>query len=296
MTPQEQQLIDGLVDRIRSTQAVDKDDEADRYLHSKLDSVPDVLYLLAQTVLVQQYGLDNAQGQITGLQQQIDEMQGQLEDAQAQLAQAQQKKPGSFLGKIFGTDEQQPQGGYPPQGYQGQPYPPQGGQYAPVNTGYPPPPPPYGQPSYGQPMGQPGYVQQPPASGGFMRGALQTAAGVAAGAMVFEGMESMFRGFGGSEHERPTEVVNNNYYGDESREHEHRESGDDSSFYNPSQDASRQGVDGGSEHRGFADTDNDNSGFDDNSSNDFSDGGDYDDSGSDDGGGFDDGGSNDDSF
>ncbi|MDE1161310.1 MAG: DUF2076 domain-containing protein [Acidobacteriaceae bacterium] len=278
MTPQEQQLIDGLVDRIRATPAADKDDTADRYIHSRLDAVPDAMYVLTQTVLVQQYGLENAQGQIQDLQEQLDDLQQQLEQAQ------QAKKPGSFLGKIFGSEEQQP-APLPPQPGYGQP------QYQPVNTGYPPPPPAYGQPGYGQPTyAQPGYGQPayggPSGGGGFLRGALQTAAGVAAGAMVFEGMESMFHGFGsgvGSEH--PTEIINNNYYDDNgSREH-HESSSTDSSFYNPSQDASRDS----SSSNNFAD----NSGYNDDSTSDFSDGGDssYDD----DSNSFDDGGNDDDS-
>ena len=64
--------------------------------------------------------------------------------------------------------------------------------------------------------------------GGFLRGALQTATGVAAGALAFEGVESLMHGFGreagygggqgfgsfdGSQ--RPTEEIVNNYYGDD---------------------------------------------------------------------------------
>ena len=64
--------------------------------------------------------------------------------------------------------------------------------------------------------------------GGFLQGALQTAAGVAAGALAFEGVESLMhgfghaagygggQGFGGFEGgQRPTEEVVNNYYGDD---------------------------------------------------------------------------------
>ena len=54
MTPQEQQMIDGLIDRIRNTQVTDNDLDAARYLQQGLAGNPDALYVLAQTVLVQQ--------------------------------------------------------------------------------------------------------------------------------------------------------------------------------------------------------------------------------------------------
>ncbi|WP_433983243.1 DUF2076 family protein [Tunturiibacter empetritectus] len=100
-------------------------------------------------------------------------------------------------------------------------YPP----YAPVGGGYGAAPQygapvQYAPPQYGAPRGMGG--------GGFLRGAMQTAAGVAAGALAFEGVESLMHGFG---HEagygggqglggfeggqRPTEEIVNNYYGDD---------------------------------------------------------------------------------
>ncbi len=54
---------------------------------------------------------------------------------------------------------------------------------------------------------------------------MQTATGVAAGALAFEGIESLMHGFGGSGGGfgsgggRPEEIINN-YYGDSGREHE----------------------------------------------------------------------------
>ena len=56
------------------------------------------------------------------------------------------------------------------------------------------------QQPYAQPYAQPG--AQAPAGGGFMRGALQTAAGVAGGVMLAEGISSLFH------QNQPTEVVN----------------------------------------------------------------------------------------
>jgi hypothetical protein len=206
MTPQEQQLLQGLTDRINQTVLPDKDPEAEQYLNQSLGRNPDSLYILAQTVLVQQYALDQAKKQ--------------LDDAKQQLASAQQLPPQpvhhtSFLGNLLGTEE-------------------------PSRPAPPPPPPPqqqqYGQPQYAQPQFiQPGYGQPsfgaPMGGSGFLGSALRTAGGVAAGALAFEGIESLMHGFG--EHAgygggsgfgnmgggRPEEVINN-YYGD-SGEHEH---------------------------------------------------------------------------
>src|SRR5579875_3111155 len=283
MTPQEQELIDGLIERVRNTQVADKDLDAERYLQQNLAAIPDALYILAQTVLVQQYGLQQAQ-------QQIQQLQDALEEARQH---AQQSGGGGFLSKIFGGGSgQQQQASYQPQP-----------QYQPVNNpGYPPQgypqqgyaPPAYG-PVYGQPVGYGG-------GGGFLRGAMQTAAGVAMGEMAFESMESLFHGFGGGGYERPGETVINNYYDDAGGgAHEHRV--DDSNFYNPTDDASRQDV-GGQDLSGqdlgdqsgqnFADAGDSDSGSyigglrgD---SNDFVDNSGFDDSGFDDSGsGFDDG-------
>jgi hypothetical protein len=70
-----------------------------------------------------------------------------------------------------------------------------------------------------------------PGGGGFLQNAMQTAAGVAAGALAFEGIESLMHGFGhaagygggsglggfGGADQRPTETITNNYYDDNNR-------------------------------------------------------------------------------
>jgi uncharacterized protein len=208
MTPQEQDMIVGLIDRIDKTQLAEKDTDAEQMLQRGLGRNPDALYILAQTVLVQKYALDQAQTQ--------------LEQAKAQIEQMQQppepKHSTSFLGNLLGRHDDQPPPPPPPLTYPQQPgYP----QYAPVSA-YNAAPPQYGAPppQYGAPQGMGG--------GGFLRGALQTATGVAAGALAFQGIESLMHGFG---HEagygggqgfgsfdggqRPAEEIVNNYYGDD---------------------------------------------------------------------------------
>jgi hypothetical protein len=234
MTPQEQQMIDGLIERIRSTQVADKDLDAERYLQQNLATIPDALYILAQTVIVQQYGLQQAQ-------QQIQQLQAALEEASQHV---QQSGGGSFLSKIFGG------------------------------------------PSSSQQQ-QPAY----PSGGGFLRSALQTAAGVAIGEAAFEGMESLFHGFGGGPYGygHPGETVVNNYYDDPAQHEQHV---DDSNFYNPENDASRQDLSDQSSSKDFASTGasgNDIGSFG-NDTSDFVDNSGFDDSGFDDSSNFDDGG------
>jgi hypothetical protein len=180
MTPQEQQMLQGLIQRVNQTQLQEKDFDAEEMLQQTLGRNPDALYILAQTLLVQQYALDQAQKQLEQLRQQ-----------QAQQPQ----RSSSFLGNLLGRDD------------------------SPRAT--PPPPPPYSAPQYAT---APGYVPAfgAPQSGGFLRSAMQTAAGVAAGALAFQGIESLMHGFGhtagygsnfgGFDSERP-EIINN-YYGD----------------------------------------------------------------------------------
>jgi hypothetical protein len=186
MTPQEQQMLQGLIQRVNQTRLQEKDFDAEEMLQQTLGRNPDALYILAQTVLVQQYALEQAQKQLEELRQQ-----------QAQQPQ----RSTSFLGSLLGRDDS--------------------------SRPAPPPPPPYPTPQYAP---APGYAPAygAPQSGGFLRSAAQTAAGVAAGALAFEGIESLMHGFGhtvgygsnfgGFDSDRP-EIINN-YYGDNA-EHGH---------------------------------------------------------------------------
>ncbi|RXH56414.1 DUF2076 domain-containing protein [Granulicella sibirica] len=250
MTAQEQQLLQGLTDRISKTPLDEKDPEAEQYLQQTLGRNPDALYILAQTVLVQQYALDNAQKQLADLKTQLEDTRTQLDEAQQQAQRAVQQqvpqpKHTSFLGNLLGMKDDD---ALPP--------PPQT-QYAPVQQGprpgsfasnqqqySAPPPPPYAQPQYAPQYGAPQYAPPqygapqygapqyaPPSQGGsFLRSAATTAAGVAAGAIAFEGIESLVHGFehnGGQSmgsfggNPSPREEIINNYYGDSSPSEHH---------------------------------------------------------------------------
>ena len=273
MTPQEQQLLQGLTDRVNQTQLTDKDPEAEQFIFQALGRNTDSLYILAQTVLVQQYALDQAK-------QQLDQAKLDLDHARQVAQQQQPVKHTSFLGSLLGTDQPAP--------------PPPPPAYQTVQT-YAPPPPAYGQPvAYGAPQYGGGFGA--PQGGGFLRSAMTTATGVAAGALAFEGIESLMHGFGqhagygsgfdgGMGGGRPEEIINNNYYGDAAP----HDKGDLSDRFAAAGDQPSQDIE---DRRGFADDSGTTAADDtsDDSSDNFAD------DSSDDSGSFDDGGgSNDDS-
>jgi len=265
MTPQEESMLNDLVGRVEQTQLTEKDPEAEQLLVQRLGPNPNALYILAQTVLVQKYAIEQAQAQINQLRQQ----------PVPQPAHAT-----SFLGSLLGHRDPAP------------PVPP------------PPPLPAYGAPPNAQPYGQPwspvpAYgAPPPPAFGGggssFLRTAATTAAGVAAGALAFEGVESLLHGFGhpsgfgGGGYfggGQPEEIVTNNYYDDAGRgsaEGHHVDSssygdtGSDAANLQQASDGLRDGSDGSNDDLSLDDASYDDSSIDDSSLDDSS----YDDSSS----------------
>ena len=219
MTPEERQLLTDLANKIAQTPPPPRDAEAEDFIRRNIGSRPDALYLMTQTVLIQNMAIQQAQQQIRELQQRP--TQGNYSSGGT----------GSFLGQ-----QQQP----PPYSAQTQQ------QYAAA----PPPPPPssmFGQGSSGP---------------GFLRGAAQTAAGVAAGALAFEGIRSLFEhpgfGMGGSGFGQAgfmggggapvEETVVNNYYDSPGGEGHHggerlADTSDDQDDDNNSDDAQIQDAD-----------------------------------------------------
>ena len=214
MTPQEESMLNDLVGRVEQTQLTEKDPDAEQLLNQRLGRNPNALYILSQTVLVQKYALEQAAAQLEQLRQQ-----------QTQMA-PQPARATSFLGSLLGHRDPAPPPPPPPPtpGY-GAPPPAQGWNTVPA---YP------SNPAYGGP---------PPSGGGssFLRSAATTAAGVAAGALAFEGVESLLHGFGhesgfggggyfggGEMGGRPEEIITNNYYDDAGRgsTEEHRDLSD----------------------------------------------------------------------
>src|SRR5258706_7207122 len=92
MTPEERDLIAGLFARLREADTAPKDREADEFIRRVTAELPSAPYLMAQTILVQEHALQNAQARIAELERQCAEGR--------QPAPAQQG--GSFLGGLLG--------------------------------------------------------------------------------------------------------------------------------------------------------------------------------------------------
>jgi hypothetical protein len=211
MTPQEKELLTTLLDRLKNTPRQAKDPEADALIRQAVAEQPDLPYYLVQTVLIQDLSLHQAQQRIA--------------DLEKQLAEAQQSaKPtvGSFLGGLFGNRPPAPAAGSPPSAG---PWSrsPQVAAAPPVQPSGQPGYPQQQQPGYGQgqqPMGGPGGMMGGMGGGGgFLRSAAATAAGVAGGALLFQGISSLFGHnyagglMGGGMTPGLGESVVNNYYG-----------------------------------------------------------------------------------
>ncbi len=178
MTPDERQMLADLFERIRANAAGPRDAQAEAFINDAVRALPFSPYVLAQTVLVQQHALE-------GAAQRVQELEAQL--AAHAAAPAQET---SFLGglgrSLFGSA---PAAAPPPsRGYDASSYQ-RGSAQA--------------QPSYAPPP-QPGpWGAAPSTGGGFLSGALHTAAGVAGGMMLANTLESLIGGrgaglFGGS--------------------------------------------------------------------------------------------------
>jgi len=173
MTPQERDVLVPLLDRLRQTRVADKDADADQLIRQTVQDQPDAPYVLAQTVLMQDYALHAAQDRIHALEQQL---------AQRQLPE--QHASGGFLGGLLSGGLLGGRSAAPA------PPPPPGYVQTGSQSG-----PPYARPSYGSQIAsavQPGAGQP-----SFLRSAAQTAAGIAGGALLFQGLEGLFGGHGG---------------------------------------------------------------------------------------------------
>jgi hypothetical protein len=198
MTEQERQLISNLGERIKNSPAPQIDRDAyDLILHT-IGTRPDALYILTQTVLLQEIALTHAKAQ-------IEELQSQLQ-GYSNAPQQSGFLPGANQGGSYQTGPNQ--GGY------------QGSSYA------APPPPQAPQP--GPMMGGGGFS-------GFLHNVATTAAGVIAGDIAFDAISSMFGhrggffgGGGGGFLGGGGETIVNNYYGDDPSQGDR--GGDDSRF------------------------------------------------------------------
>jgi len=193
MTPQERDLILSLLGRLQQSANQPKDREAEDLIRQGIATQPDAPYLLVQTVLIQDMGLSDAHHRIKDLEQQLEAAR------RAPQPQPQpQPQPSSFLAGARGS--------VPASGPWGAP-PAPGGPVWTQSAAAPAPSSPWAS------------LATPSASSGFLRQAASTAAGVAGGALLFEGIRSMFGphyggGFLSGMSTQPGlgETVINNYY------------------------------------------------------------------------------------
>lgn len=169
MTSEERDLITGLFNRLRAADTTAKDQEAEQLIGQLTGRQPGAPYRLVQTLLVQEHALSNATVRIRQLEQQV-------ADA-AKIAAQSSQGGGSFLSGLFGHHAAAPAVQPPPipaQQIPPQTLPPQPQGYTPVAPTYPST-----------------VTMAPSAGSGFLRGALQTAAGVAGGALIAQGIENL---------------------------------------------------------------------------------------------------------
>jgi hypothetical protein len=176
MTPQEQLILDDFLQRLAAVNGTVKDPQADALIRQRLTDQPDALYLLVQRSLLQQHALDAAKAQIAQLQAQLANQQG----------------GGSFLGGQSSAWDNTP----PPM-----PQVPQ--QPAPT----------WRDRLFGSGSS---YAAPQSAAPSFLQSAASTAAGVAGGMFLFDGLENLLGGhhsggFFGGQPEVIENVTENNF-------------------------------------------------------------------------------------
>jgi uncharacterized protein len=188
MTPQEQLLLDDFLQRLAAVNGVAKDAQADALIHQRLAGQPDALYLLVQRSLLQQHALDAAKAQIAQLQAQMGQPQGGA----------------SFLGGQGGQSPSQPA----------------------WNNVPPPPMPQQAAPTWRDRLFGGSAPAPQSAAPSFLQSAATTAAGVAGGMFLFDGIENLLGGhhggglFGGGFGGQPEVIENvteNNFFDDGNR-------------------------------------------------------------------------------
>lgn len=188
MNTEEQTLIDGLFTRIKQAEDPQqpRDAQAQARIEEHLRQQPAAPYYMAQAILVQEAALKQ-------LDARNKELEAELKQAREKAQEAPRSSGGGFLSGLFGGGNS---GSRPAPEPQRSVAPPAsgGGWREPSSQAYTAPP-----------QAQPQGFGAAPARGGassFLGGAMQTAAGVAGGVLLAQGISSLF-----SHHSQPDEVV-----------------------------------------------------------------------------------------
>lgn len=182
MQSEEQHLIDGLFSRLKeaATKTGQRDIQAEQQINQHIREQPSAPYYMAQAMIIQEAALKQ-------MDQRVKELESQI--AQLQQNASSQQSSGGFLAGLFGGGSRNTPS--PREQYQAQQQNNAAWNSQP-QSGYAPQ-----QQNYAQPQ-----QAAPARTGGFLGGALQTAAGVAGGVVLADMLTGMFR------HSQPQEIVN----------------------------------------------------------------------------------------
>ena len=194
MNTEESRLLTAFLSQLTAIRGIGKDPEADALIQRAAADQPDALYLLVQKAMLQEQALNGAKARIAELEREVEQHRpGRPVAGGGFLGQdpwASSAPPGSTAARSSGPAPVAMS-------------PPMPGAYAPMAA--------------------------PAASpwGGFLGSAAATAAGIAGGAFLFHGIESLMGhhnpGHGATDaawndgHAAPENVTINQYYGDDSR-------------------------------------------------------------------------------
>jgi hypothetical protein len=191
MNSEEQTLIDGLFSRLQQAEkeSAPRDAQAEARIKEHMVSQPAAGYFMAQAILVQEAAIKRLDEQNKQLCQQVEQLQAELQQARKQTSAP--SGGGGFLSSIFGGSSRDSRPSSPPASSGGGWREPAPSFNAPPQQGFGAPPGNYGAPQ-----------QQAPAASSFLGGALKTAAGVAGGVMLAQGISSLFHSG-----QQPQEIV-----------------------------------------------------------------------------------------
>jgi len=234
MSPEERQLLTDLFERVRGAANTPRDHDAEDLITQKFREQPYAAYFLAQAVIVQDQALQS-------MTNRVHELEAQVEDLESQTSASRQQSTGFLgsLGSLFGSRDSTPQRSAPYDQREGRLYDDYRNQDRYRGRDYydepAPAPSPWGRSGATGPWSQPSMGS----SGGFLSGALTTAAGVAGGVLVADAVRDMFsphvggtnnnltNGLFGGTNTNPGETVVNNFFGDNDKNDRNDNKSDD---------------------------------------------------------------------
>ncbi|WJD69683.1 DUF2076 domain-containing protein [Pseudomonas asiatica] len=193
MNTEEQTLIDGLFGRLKQAEdpSQPRDAQAQACIEEHVRQQPAAPYYMAQAILVQEAAIKRLDEQNKQLEAELKQARAQAEAARAGSAPS--NGGGGFLSSIFGSSGRNAAPAVQPQRPAAAPVASGGGWREPS------------APGFSQPQTQqPGFGAAPARGGAssFLGGAMQTAAGVAGGVLLAQGISSLF-----NHNSQPEEVV-----------------------------------------------------------------------------------------